>query len=189
MDNNSESQPVRRIVYRRAKPNRGPAFEELVRGMGAEMRNYKGFLGAEIIPPETAQGEYQFIFRWASQKDLNVWDASAAHAQWLQRLGDVAEGDPEYRLLSGFEAWFSPAAIPGVKTPSRLKMAFISWIGIFPTVVLLQVTIAPLISAWHPLLQIAAFSALMIILMTWLVMPGLTRLFRPLLLSQNKTKH
>lgn len=186
MENNSETQPVRRIVYRRAKPNRGPAFEELVRGMGAEMKNYTGFLGAEIIPPETSQGEYQFIFRWASQKDLNVWDASKAHAEWLQRLGDVAEGDPEYRLLSGLEAWFFPAAIPGVKTPSRLKMAFISWLGIFPTVVLLQVTFAPLISRWHPLLQVAAFSALMIVLMTWVVMPGLTRLLRPLLVTRNK---
>jgi len=188
MENISETQPVRRIVYRRAKPNCGRAFEELVRGMVAEMKNYKGFLGAEIIPPETPQGEYQFIFRWASQKDLNIWDASAAHAEWLQRLGDVAEGDPEYRLLSGLEAWFSPAAIPGIKTPSRLKMAFISWIGIFPTVVLLQATFAPLISGWHPLLQIAAFSALMIILMTWVVMPVLTRLLRPLLIVQNQTQ-
>lgn len=188
MENNSETQPVRRIVYRRAKPNRGPAFEELVRGMGAEMKNYKGFLGAEIIPPETPQGEYQFIFRWASQKDINVWDTSATHAEWLQRLGDVAEGDPEYRLLSGLEAWFPPAAIPGVKPPSRLKMALISWIGIFPTVVLLQVTFAPLISGWPPVLQIAAFSALMIVLMTWVVMPGLTRLLRPLLVAQNKTE-
>ncbi|HEY8856148.1 MAG TPA: antibiotic biosynthesis monooxygenase [Rugosibacter sp.] len=188
MENNSETQPVRRIVYRRAKPDRGPAFEELVRGMVAEMQNYKGFLGAEIIPPETPNAEYQFIFRWASQEDINVWDASTAHAKWLQRLGDVAAGDPEYRLLSGLEAWFSPTAIPGVKAPSRLKMAFISWIGIFPTVVFLQVTFLPLISGWHPLLQIAAFSSLMIVLMTWVVMPGLTRLFRPLLVAQNKSK-
>lgn len=188
MKNNSEAQPVRRIVRRLAKPNCGSAFEALVRGMFIEMQNYSGFLGAEIIHPATPLDEYQFIIRWASQKDLDVWDASVAHAQWLQRLGDVAEGDPEYRLLSGFEAWFSPAAIPGVKTPSRLKMALISWIGIFPTVVLLQVTIAPLISGWPFLLQIASFTALIIAVMTWLVMPVLTRLFRPLLLSHAKTK-
>jgi antibiotic biosynthesis monooxygenase (ABM) superfamily enzyme len=63
-------EPVRRIVFRRAKPNRGPAFEELVRGMVAEMQSFKGFLGAEIIPPETAQNEHQFIFRWALAKKL-----------------------------------------------------------------------------------------------------------------------
>lgn len=182
----SSQEPVRRIVFRRAKPNRGPAFEELVRGMVAEMQSFKGFLGAEIIPPETAQNEHQFIFRWASQKALDGWDASTAHANWLQRLQDVAEGDPEYRLLSGLEAWFAPAVIPGMKPPSRLKMALISWLGVFPTVILLQLTILPFISGWPFLLQALSFTVLMIVIMTWIVMPTMTKLFRPWLISNNK---
>jgi hypothetical protein len=179
-------EPVRRIVYRQAKPQCGPAFEALVRGMDEDMKKFPGFLGAEIIPPATPQEEYQFIFRWANQRTINAWDASTTHGQWLQRLNDVAEGDPEYRLLSGMEAWFAPTVMPGIKPPPRLKMALISWLGVFPTVIFLQFTIFPLIAQWPFLLQATAFTALMITLMTWVVMPVMTSLFRPWLIGRKK---
>ncbi len=184
MKNDAVTTPVRRIAHRRAKPNCGAAYEALLRGMFDEMQSFTGFLGAEIVPPATPDGEYQVIVRWASKAALAAWDASPAHILWIQRLGEVAEGDPEYRLLTGLEAWFALPAIPSNMQPSRLKMAVVSWLGIFPTVALLQATIAPLLADWPFLLRIAAFTALMVFVMTWLVMPWLTRLLRPLLLPR-----
>jgi antibiotic biosynthesis monooxygenase (ABM) superfamily enzyme len=176
--------PVRRIAHRRAKPNCGAAYEALLRGMFVDMQNFTGFLGAEILPPETPDGEYQVIVRWATPEALAAWDASPAHMLWLQRLETVAEGNPEYRVLTGMEAWFALPAIPGTGAPSRLKMALVTWLGIFPTVALLQATIAPLFANWPFLLRIATFTVLVVIVMTWLVMPWLTRLLRPLLMPR-----
>lgn len=184
MKNHPAPTPIRRIAHRRAKPNCGAAYEALLRGMFVEMQNFSGFLGAEILPPETPDGEYQVIVRWATQEALAAWDASSAHMLWLHRLETVAEGSPEYRLLTGMEAWFALPAIPGASTPSRLKMALVTWLGIFPTVALLQATIAPLFANWPFLLRIAAFTILVVIVMTWLVMPWLTRLLRPLLMPR-----
>jgi antibiotic biosynthesis monooxygenase (ABM) superfamily enzyme len=183
MNQPAPSTPIRRIARRRAKPHCGAAYEALLRGMFAEMQRFDGFLGADIVPPTTPDGEYQVIVRWASEKALAAWDASPTHLQWLQRLAQVAEGEPAYRLLTGLEAWFALPAIPGNAPPPRLKMALVTWLGIFPTVALLQATVAPWLAIWPFLLRIAAFTLLVVTLMTWLVMPYLTRWLRPFLTS------
>ena len=181
------SPPIRRIAQRRAKPHCGAAYEALLRGMFAEMQRYEGFLGADIVPPATPDGEYQVIVRWASEAALAAWDASSVHLEWLQRLAQVAEGEPEYRLLTGLEAWFALSAIPGNTPPPRLKMALVTWLGIFPTVALLQATVAPWLADWPFLLRIAAFTLLVVIIMTWLVMPRLTRWLRPFLTPRSSS--
>ena len=169
------SQNVFRVVRRRAKPGCTAAYEALIRAMFEEASHFPGYLAAELIPPETPDGEYQIVQRFASEADLERWNNSAARAMWHERLRAVAEGDPEYRLLTGLDAWFAPTIIPAHAPPPKWRMTVVSWLGIFPTVAALLWFVAPLLAPLPFLLRTAIFTALVALAMSYLVMPRVTR--------------
>lgn len=166
---------VFRVVRRRAKPDCERAYEALVAGMFEQAKGFHGYLSAELIPPEAPGGEYQILQRFATEQDLDRWNASEQRATWLERLRPVAEGDPEYRLLSGLDAWFAPTVLPTSKPPARWRMTVVSWLGIFPTVATLLWFVAPLLAPLPFLVRTAIFTALVAIAMSYLVMPRLSR--------------
>lgn len=169
---------VTRIARRHARPGCEAEYESRVREMLARMRSYKGFLGGDMIPPEHAGGDYQVVTRFASEAEFDIWDRSEARAQCLDRLREVAEGEPASRKLSGLEAWFEPTVVPASMHPPRARMAVVIWLGIFPTVSLILWYLAPLLQALPFLLRTAVLTALIVATMTWGVMPRLTRLMR-----------
>lgn len=169
------NETVFRIVRRRAKPGCEEAYEALIRAMFQEASHFPGYQAAELIPPEHSGGEYQIVQRFATEEDLARWNASEARATWHERLRPVAEGDPEYRLLTGLDAWFAPTAIPASSPPAKWRMTFVSWLGIFPTVALLLWFVAPLLAPLPFLLRTALFTAMVAIAMSYLVMPRLSR--------------
>ena len=164
-----------RVVRRRAKPGCERAYEALVAGMFEQAKGFHGYLSAELIPPETPGGEYQILQRFATEQDLVRWNDSEERATWLERLRPVAEGDPEYRLLTGLDAWFAPTVLPTSKPPVRWRMTVVSWLGIFPTVAALLWFVAPLLAPLPFLVRTAIFTALVAVAMSYLVMPRLSR--------------
>ena len=169
------TEAVFRVVRRRAKAGCTRAYEELVRSMFEEATRFPGYLSADLIPPASPDGEYQLIQRFATEADLERWNKSAERATWLERLRPVAEGDPEYRLLTGLDAWFAPPAIPVSTPPPRWRMTVVSWLGIFPTVASLLFFISPLLAPLPFLLRTAIFTVMVALLMSYIVMPRLTR--------------
>lgn len=55
----------------------------------------------------------------------------------------------------------------------------VTWLGIYPTVLLLFVTVAPWLADWPLPLRTAVLTVLVVLLMTWIVAPALTRWLRP----------
>lgn len=175
---------VTRIARRRAQPGKEAAYEALVREMFQQMRASRGFLGAELLPPLDAGGEYQVVVNFASEADLQGWDACPARASLHQRMREVAEAEPEYRSLSGLEAWFAPAVVPASMHPPRVRMAVVTWLGIFPTVSFFLWFVLPYLQNLPFLPRTAILTALIVMTMTWVVMPRLTRLLRGFLNPQ-----
>ncbi|MBN8440128.1 MAG: antibiotic biosynthesis monooxygenase [Thauera sp.] len=180
--------PVTRIARRHARPGREAEYEALVREMFGRMRASRGFMGADMIPPEEAHGEYQVVVKFASEADLQAWDESAARAEMHKRIREVAEDEPEYRRLSGLEAWFTGAVVPASMHPPRFRMAVVTWMGIFPVVSFYLW----LVSLWPGFVELpflprtAVFTALIVATMTWGVMPRLTKLMRGWLSPKSK---
>lgn len=177
---------VTRIARRRARPGHEAEYEATLREMLVAMRAHDGFLGGDMIPPETPGGEYQIVVRFASEAALQQWDMSPARLALLERQRLVAEGEPEFRNLSGLEAWFEPAVVPASMHPPRARMALVTWLGIFPTVSFFLWFVLPWLEPLPFLPRTAVFTALIVITMTWVVMPRLTRLLRPWLTPKRK---
>lgn len=58
-------------------------------------------------------------------------------------------------------------------------MAVVTWMGIFPLVLVLSGVIAPVVAPVSPVLSVALVTTLVVVLMTWVVAPWLTRALSP----------
>jgi antibiotic biosynthesis monooxygenase (ABM) superfamily enzyme len=61
--------------------------------------------------------------------------------------------------------------------PPRYKMALLTWPGAWALITLILWVLGPAIRTWPLPLQTLVVSALMVLAMTWLLMPHLTRIF------------
>jgi uncharacterized protein len=62
--------------------------------------------------------------------------------------------------------------------PPRYKLAVLSWAGAYTVISTILYLLGPMMIAWPLLLRTLLLSVLMVVAMTWLVVPTLTRLFR-----------
>jgi len=173
--------PIVRVAHRRARPGCQDAYEAVLRGMIQAASTFPGFLGGEITPPLTPGEEHRVTMKFSSEADLAHWNESEERAQWLEALAPLAEGPPEFHLLSGLEAWFVPPKNPTVHPPSRARMALATWLGIFPTVSIFLWFVAPYLADLPFLPRTAILTALIVVTMTWVVMPRLVRWLKPFL--------
>lgn len=172
---------ITRIARRRAQPGQEAAYEALVNEMFGKMRQQPGFVRAEMIPPASAGGDYQVISHWQSEAAVQAWDRCRGHAQILERMRGVAQAEPEYRVLTGLEAFFPMPVVPATMHPPRVRMAFVTWLGIFPTAAFYLWFVAPLLADWPFLLRTALVTLLIVYTMSYAVAPWLTRWMKPFL--------
>ena len=169
--------PAMRLVHSKAKEGCAQAYEALILGMFESMKHFPGFLGAELLPPTELNDKYQVITKFASEADLERWDISPERKLWHQRLKPLFDGDPEYSLMTGLEAWFSLPEAPTMKKPIRTKMALLTWLGIWPTVSFLLFFIAPYLEGLPFLAKTGLITGAVVLIMTYLVMPQLAKKF------------
>jgi hypothetical protein len=168
--------PVTVTVARRVAPGCERDFEDWYDGIIGAASRFPGFLGAGILRPHAMGGEWHVVYRFADAEDLRRWEASPERAQWLVRAERFAEETGVHRV-SGLETWF---AMPGrtAPAPPRWKMFLVTLAAIVPLVLLMNVLVLPVLSGWPMLARVLVFSGTLTGLMTWVVMPRMTRLFR-----------
>lgn len=166
-----------RIARWRALPGHAGQYEELVREMFGLMRRHRGFLGADLIPPEAEGGQHQVVVHFASEDDLAHWDGSAERKEILARMRAHAEDEPEHRRLSAIDEWFLGPDVPSGTRVPRWKTAVVTWLGIWPLASIVLWFIAPV---WKdlglPFLVATAINVVFIVgAMVYLVSPVLTK--------------
>jgi antibiotic biosynthesis monooxygenase (ABM) superfamily enzyme len=79
--------------------------------------------------------------------------------------------DPQ-QIKTGFETWFSvPSRSVAPAVPPRWKMTLVTWLALFPQVVILSLLIP---SALPMPVRAALLTAAPVVMLTWLVMPRLS---------------
>jgi uncharacterized protein len=172
-----EEGPVTVIISRRVKPGRVQEFEEWTSGISRQVSNFKGYYGMNIIPPSDPSNlEYVVIFRFNSYKNLKRWEDSSIRSEWLERVRDLTEGDSDVRKMTGLEYWFRVPNKPLTTPPPRYKMVIVTFIALFPTILLVSLVLNPLLGTLPELLRLAIAIIGTMILMTYWIMPLMTRL-------------
>ena len=171
--------PVTATVTRRVKPGHEAAYEEFLAGISGAAKAFPGYLGEEVFRPASGGGgEYRIIYRFDSPAHLRSWLDSAERAAWLARAEPHVAGPMRAEFLTGLESWFTLPAQPGAAAPPPYKMALVTWVTIFPLITLVVVASAPLLRRLPLVPRLAVTTLVTVSLMTWVVMPRVTRLLR-----------
>jgi antibiotic biosynthesis monooxygenase (ABM) superfamily enzyme len=170
--------PVTTTVTRRVKPGHEAAYEAFLAGISGAAQGFPGYLGIEIFRPTPGGqgGEYRTVYRFDSAAHLRGWLDSPERAAWLQRAEPHVAGPMRTQFLTGLEGWFTLPTQPGIPPPPRYKMAVLTWVTIFPLITLVVVATAPLIGSLPLVARLGITTAVTVSLMTWVVMPRVTRL-------------
>jgi hypothetical protein len=70
--------------------------------------------------------------------------------------------------------------------PPRNKLALLTWAGAYAVITAILAALGPLMAPWPLPPRTLLLSVLMVVAMTWLVIPSLTRLFRGWLVSASR---
>ncbi|MDX1519083.1 MAG: antibiotic biosynthesis monooxygenase [Gammaproteobacteria bacterium] len=180
VDNNTGipcDSPVTIIVKRRPKPGMEKEFEEVMTGTTRDAMKFPGHLGVNIIRPTSPGDYYRIVFKFDSMRNYIAWESSAVREEWLRRYAEVTLGDDEQEILSGLETWFTLPGGQAVVPPPKHKMAIIIWISIFPLSIAVNYALRPLLDGLHIIWQIGIISLVLVLLMTYAVMPVMSKLF------------
>ena len=135
-----------------------------------------GQLGVQIIRPVPGGGsrQYGIIRRFADRESLAAFRESPEYLEWNQIATDLTEGSARVEELSGLESWFT---LPGetLHPLPQWKMAIVTYLGVLPVVMGLALTLGPFIHSWNFALNNIVFNAFVVGLLTWVVMPLITR--------------
>ncbi len=176
------SGPVTISIARRVVPGREADYETWVRGITADALTFPGHLGVNVITPRPPSREYVTIFRFDTYEHLAAWKNSPVRARWLQQLEGIVEGRDEERKGTGLEFWFSLPELP-VAHPSPHKMALVLFVVVYLIVLLLNVLLAPLAGEWPYAAKAGLAVMLQVMLMTYVVMPRVTKMLKGWLYS------
>lgn len=180
--------PVTTTVIRRVKPGHEPFYEQFLEGIIAAASQFPGHLGVEVLRPEHAStGEYQIIYRFDTSDHLRDWIESDQRAAWLERAEPHVIGPMRAQVMTGLETWFTIPGHSDTLPPPRYKMALLTWATIFPLITVIIVVLGPLLEGIALVPRLAITTAVTVPVMTWLVMPRITRLLRSWLYP--KTNH
>jgi len=166
------------MVTRRVTPGREDEYAAGLRKVSRLARGFVGHQGVTILGPQGGSpAEFTAIFTFDSAANLERWMTSDERRQWLDHARELTIDDEDVESLTGLEPWFILPNRVVSQPPARWKMAMLTTLGVYPMLLVLGVVLHPLVGGWSIALRLAASLVIGIPLMTWIIMPGLSRLF------------
>lgn len=170
--------PVTVAVSRHVIPGREAAFAEWAQGISADAARFPGHLGAGYIRPARADDEHTIVYRFDTREHFDAWQGSGERSRWMEASRDLIVGEPRVQMATGLEYWFADPSCATGAPPKVWKQALLTWLGLYPTVLVVAYTVGALIAGWPLPARSIVTTALSVLLMTWVVMPFVTRVFR-----------
>lgn len=169
------SEPVTVVVRRRVRRGCETAYEAWLGRLTTAAGSLPGYLGAEFHRPASPGGDYVSVFRFDSLEHLEAFEASDLRARFLAEVAPLVEADAVWQRMTGLELWFDPPKGTVVAQPSPHRMALVLIAVVFVLVLALNLAIGPLIAGWPLPLRLLLTVTLQVVLMTYVIMPRLTR--------------
>ncbi|MEO1685684.1 MAG: antibiotic biosynthesis monooxygenase [Cyanobacteria bacterium J06631_12] len=180
----AKGQSVTAVISHRVREGRAAGYEEWIKGISAAAREFPGHMGVSFLRPQPgASPDYVIVLQFKTQEQLSAWLNSDIRKDWIDQVQPLIQQQESIQVLSGLEAWFQLPNQPMHKPPKRYKQAILVWVGVTFVSFIVSPLTAPLIASFPRILQVAINVAITVTLLTYVIMPRLTRLFKPWLFS------
>jgi antibiotic biosynthesis monooxygenase (ABM) superfamily enzyme len=172
------NEPVHVAIIRTVKPGCEAAFEQALHEFVRKSVKLSGQMGVHILrpPPGGDSRQYGIIREFADRDALFSFRTSPEYLEWNQIAADLTEGGGRAEEFCGLESWLTLPGRPLLPLP-QWKMAVVTFVGVDVVTTLLFWIIGPAIQNWPFLIRNSAFNVVVVVCLTWLAMPLLTRIF------------
>ncbi|MDJ0675079.1 MAG: antibiotic biosynthesis monooxygenase [Calothrix sp. MO_167.B42] len=177
IEQDKSNQQVTAVISHYVRPGRESGYEEWLQDISQVARQFEGHNGVTILKPQPGtRPEYVIILRFNSYKNLCRWMRSRERKECIDRAKPLIEKPENVQILTGLEALVS---LPNNASPPppKYKTAFVTWIGVFVCASTLGYLLGPYLVALPYLLRQAIMTGVVVVLLAYVVMPRLTRLF------------
>jgi antibiotic biosynthesis monooxygenase (ABM) superfamily enzyme len=164
-----------------------PRYENWRIEINHELASYKGFLGLEVIPPpkETISNntlKYHIIFRFDDYANLEKWQESDYLKLKLAEASEFLDSVFNIQFIEGMEQWYDmPKDRPVLNKPPYLKQVMVVICTVYPLIIgsgwLLNLFFP--MNSLHAYISIFFNVIIVAALMTYPVMPYVTKFLRP----------
>lgn len=174
--------PVTVSITRHVDPAHTAEMQAWVEAGTSLAERFDGFLGAGWVRPAEESDEWHMLYRFASSEHLAVWEASTQRQWWLAAAQGRVEASRVERR-TGIEGWFDePTSVETVEpapsaptSPPVWKQAVVIWLAFFPLSLLVTWLTGRLVPGWPLVPRVLVSTVLMTPVMTYLVLPRMTR--------------
>lgn len=174
-DEPEHREPVTVVLSWDVAHGREADFEAWARRINQAASRFPGHRGATWFRPEGAGRRYYTVVRFTDQARVEAWMDSRERRELIRQLHGVAT---EYRhQTTGLETWFN---LPDqtAPAPARWKMVLVTFAAVYPMSLLFSGLAAPRVQMWPLVLRSLLFPLVLVPLLTYVVMPYLSRLLR-----------
>jgi uncharacterized protein len=174
----SNDPPVTVNVVRQVKPGCEEKFEIALANIIAAAEGFEGHLGTNVFrASEATHSEYRVVFKFDHLSALKRWEESPIRTRLLEQINRLTVGEGSVQILTGLETWFTLPTQTAVVPPPRYKMVLMTWVVIFPLINIIPPLIQKVLAPLPALIRGALGALFMVSLMTYVVMPRVTKLF------------
>ena len=170
---NPPSGSVTEVITRDIVPGGEHELEQWAHRLDSATARY-GATDTIITPDATTPARRVFVLHFANEEALGAWEASEERDRLVQEARKFST--PHVQRATGLETWFTLPGERAIVPPPRWKMLLVTLIGAYPLVVLLSAFVLPSLEGWPLLVRAAVVPVVLLSLMTYVIMPQLTRL-------------
>lgn len=187
--NEPSEQPLTVVVSRRVKTGEEKAFEKLSSQMTERAANFPGYLGATMFRPSSSEDpEYRIVFKFRDRDALSVWEQSEERTELLEQIESLLVQPSERKVTPGIVTWFTLPGQNPITPPPKWKMTIVSWLALYPAVTLVFFLFGDLLARAPLLMRTMIVTVVVMLLMTYVLMPRMTRWFSFWLFSERRNQ-
>jgi uncharacterized protein len=162
------------VVSRRVFPGHEKDYDEWVRRLVAASAESPGSQGVTLLVPEPGKsGLHHVLLRFVDEKSMHIWETSYIR-QKLSREADEFSRRVRQEA-TGLETWFSIPECPELEAPAPWKMAIVTFLAVFVLSIAILRLLQWAIKDLNFYVESLLVAALLVSILTWVVMPFLSR--------------
>ena len=181
----SEPGPVTAIVTRDVIAGRERAYEEWARRAVSASARYGAMGHTFLMFDPAAPTRRVLIAQFPDVDAVRAWDESPERDRLVREAEEFSS--LHLQRATGLETWFELPGNRPVVPPPRWKQLLATFVGAYPLVVLMSAFVLPRLTSWPLLLRSMVLPVVLLSVMTYAVMPVVTKALRRWLYPSSTT--
>jgi antibiotic biosynthesis monooxygenase (ABM) superfamily enzyme len=166
------------VLVNRVVPRAGEeAFTAVLQELLRDFDHFPGTAGSRLFRRPVGGGvEFSILQQFASQSHHDAWLVSPELARWRSEVAPPVPMPDHVHRYSGMESFFVSAKAPDA--PPRWKMAVLLLLVVYPLSLAISTWGGPMLASLPVLAGTLITSVFMVWLMTYVLVPILTKVFQ-----------